>query len=141
LTTFILSNVNPKHPPHQLVLWYLLRSAQEHTRISNPVLPTWSQHLSFLETHPYFSWWLILDQAPRGYLGAAYQIVSETGATIGIRLFPAFNALFPAVLAQVRSRCKPGSHLMNVSERDQARQDQLSALGAVAIQRTYRLPD
>lgn len=52
------------------ILWELLKERPAEANISHQVMPTWEEHVSFVERYPYRVWYLI--KHGDDYVGATY---------------------------------------------------------------------
>lgn len=54
------------------VLWKLMEQRSPEVNISHKKMPTWEEHVSFVNSHPYESWHFIVAEEGDDKLGAIY---------------------------------------------------------------------
>lgn len=127
----------PRLVTAQTVLWDLLVTREPHVNISHKVMPTWQQHIAFIESKPYEAWYLIDD----GYFftGAIYL---SRQREVGLFLLPEHRGegLGKAALAELR-KLHPGRLLANASVRNLDSIAFFHKQGFTLLSVTMELPD
>lgn len=130
------------------VLWDLMHEVEPHQAISHVKMPSWEEHLSFVQRYPYRAWYLI--EAQGEFVG---HISVSRKYEIGIRLFKvhqgkghgkwaigeivrmwgkdAANAARPSV--------QRGALLANINPANEASIAVFTKLGFKHVQNTYAL--
>lgn len=129
------------------ILYDLLRERSEendpHINISHRALPSWAEHLAFIESTPYRFWYLIEDAGHIvGYVSASFS------NEIGIVLFARFRGVSYGrqAVAELIRRHRPlpaipavraGRWLANINPRNERSIRMFSSLGFEQVQVTY----
>lgn len=132
------------------LLWALMlvrsREEDQHTNISHREMPTYQAHREFVQSKPYYLWFLIF--AP-GELPIGSINVTERNE-IGIVLDPRYRGrgwgreavqhlmkIYPPLPAIPSKR--PGNFVANINPKNEASIRLFTSLGGVHIQNTYKL--
>ena len=75
-----------EHPDAARILYDLLAERPPEASISHKKMPTWEEHLAFIASDPYWSWYLIQNAA--GIVGCVYLSYQNE---IGISIFREFQ--------------------------------------------------
>ena len=145
------------HPEWAGVLYDLLRIRTEqdqHANISHQCMPTWDQHVAFMDRKPYYLWFIILTGEPdTAILDRPIGAISVTTRNeIGIMLHPTHRRrgharqaiehliqIYPPLPAIPGER--PGTFVANISPSNKTSIKLFTGLGAVHIQNTYQFQE
>lgn len=129
-----LTSVYERHDRHEL-LFRLLAERGEEVNISHKEMPSWEEHIKFVESHPYEAWYFICDPEP---VGACY-LTSHN--EIGVFVFAEHQkrGYARAAVKAIMKEHGPGRYLANVSPRNEASRFLFSGLGFKMLQHTYEL--
>ena len=124
-----------------LVLWTLLQERTPQQSISHKEMPEWSEHINFVNNHPYKAWYLICEHrcVPRMWkkLGAIYLTQQNE---IGIQIFNKHRGKgLGKEAVQQLMRLHPGPYLANINPNNDASIAFFKKMGFEHIQNTYRL--
>lgn len=135
-------------------LWELMRQRSQeddpHVNISHREMPSWEEHLNFVESRPYDRWWIIAASVPTGplpfenagTLSVTYQ--NEVGIVLArrwrgkgigkkaLQWLLANELPLPAVPAH-----RLGQFVANINPANERSIRLFTGLGAVHIQNTY----
>ncbi len=131
-----LQNVYER-PDRLLLLWSLLQERDEAINISHKAMPSWEEHVRFVESKPYQDWCFILNEWP---VGACY--LSKQNE-IGIFVFKVHQGHGHGKWAIEALMQKHGKkrYLANISPSNDRSAAMFRKLGFKQIQRTYeRVP-
>lgn len=122
-------------PEAALYLYALLVERPSEANISHRRLPTPAEHLAFVQSRPYFAWYIV-HEGPT-VIGAVYL---SKAREIGIFVLREHQGRgwAPKAIAALRKR-HPGKCLANVSPENGRSKALFEALGGRLIQQTYEL--
>lgn len=122
-----------KVPSAKRVLYELLKERTADQSISHKNLPTWEEHVSFFNSHPYHVWYLIEEN--RAWVGAIY-ITNQR--EVGLFIFNAFHRGGHGSQALCLLRQKhPGKLLANINPKNEESKRFFKKHGFRFIQETY----
>lgn len=119
------------------VLFMLLKARTAEQNISHKEMPTYEDHLAFVDSRPYTAWYLILNESNTD-VGACY--LSKQNE-IGVFIFKVFQGRGYATWAtQEIMRLHPRPrYLANINPANEAHTKMFTGLGFKHIQNTYEL--
>lgn len=109
--------------------------------ISHQSMPSFDEHKTFVQTHPYRAWYLVKREAQ--FIGTTYILSNNT---IGVHLDDEFVNELPSLLELIKKKHRPlkaiksvraGFFSMNVSPNNTSMIKILTDSGAKHIQNTY----
>jgi RimJ/RimL family protein N-acetyltransferase len=123
-----------ERPDRHSILLKLLYERDPSINISHKKLPTWEQHVQFVESHPYQAWYFI-GKEPKGACYLSHQ------NEIGIFLFGSHQGkgYGPQVIQALIEKHGPGRYLANVNPRNERSAEMFYRMGFTLIQHTYEL--
>lgn len=123
------------HPAGTQVLYDLLRERDETINISHKRMPSWDEHIRFVESAPYEAWYLICDPDPLGSIYLSRQ------NEIGVFVFKEYQGLGYGRRAIKALMEKHGKrrYLANINPRNERSANLFASLGFNLIQHTYEL--
>jgi RimJ/RimL family protein N-acetyltransferase len=129
-----LISVYERRDRHEL-LFRLLAERGDEVNISHKGMPTWEQHVKFVESHPYEAWYFICDPEP---VGACY-LTSHN--EIGVFVFSENQkrGYARSAVKAIIEQHGPGRYLANVSPLNEASRFLFGGLGFKMLQHTYEL--
>ena len=144
MTELHLSSVYtpPKPPSERLALLYsLLQEREPHESISHKEMPTWTEHVAFVESRPYLAWYLMFWRRGDTNLNPG-SIYLTREREVGIAVFRAYQGMGfgRAAFAELR-RLHPGRILANVNPANERSIRFFKNHGARLIQHTYLLEE
>lgn len=129
------------------ILWDLMHEVELHQAISHVTMPTWEEHLSFVQRYPFRIWYLI--EAEGIFVG--YISLSRHNE-IGLRLFREHQRkghgswavrelirMWAGDLAKPRAGLQRGGFLANINPANEASLKLFASLGFKHVQNTYAL--
>lgn len=121
-------------PLADVYLWQLLLERDENINISHKKMPTYKNHLKFIQSEPYMYWYLIKDE---DFVGSVY-LTNER--EIGIFLFKEFqgNRYATKAIKELKKLHK-GKFLANINPENTKSIGLFKGLGFRHIQNTYQL--
>lgn len=126
-----------REPRAAQILYDLLRERTPEQSISHRKMPTYEEHLKFVESRPYQHWYLI--QCNGEFVGSIYLTKQRE---IGIFIFRAHQGKGYAQRAvQHMRKTYPGRMLANVNPANVASQKLFERLGSKVIQWTFEIPE
>lgn len=148
---FDLALESTKHPAK--VLWDLLDQRSPENNISHRQMPSWDEHVAFVQGHPYEAWYLIVDvirdrRAPAyspEVIGAIYLSKpgspSVPGNEIGIDIFKEYQGKGYGTQAVKLLMEMHGErrYIANTSPTNEASQALFKSLGFKLVQHTFAL--
>lgn len=122
-------------PDAVLHLWMLLKERTPEQSISHRVMPTWDDHVEFVESHPYQFWALIENDIE--VVGACY--LSKQNE-IGISIYAEHrgNGYGPRAVKALMQMMGPRDYLANVNPENDASARMFEDMGFSICQHTYR---
>jgi RimJ/RimL family protein N-acetyltransferase len=115
------------------VLYALLKEREPEINISHKAMPTWEEHLAFIDSHPYAVWNLI--RAEGEWVGSIYLTKARE---IGIFIFKDRQGNgYGKEAVQLLKAKYPGRMLANIAPGNIKSQSVFEMLGAKRIQVTY----
>lgn len=101
--------------------------------ISHRAMPSWSDHIKFMESKPYEAWYIIGDDYGVCYLSKQNEI--------GVFLFREFRGMGygPRAIKALMAKHGPRRYLANVNPRNEASATVFRNLGFKLVQHTYEL--
>lgn len=117
------------------VLYDLLKERKDWQNISHKAMPTWEDHVRFIESRPYAHWYLVEHEGE--FVGAIY--ISKQ-RELGRFLFERFTGkgLMHEAFKILRNR-HPGKFIGNVSPLNRPAQKQVEKEGWKLVQYVYVL--
>lgn len=119
------------------VLLNLLATRKPRQAISHKAMPSWEQHVEFVDSRPFAAWYFIEDADDKAcrYVGACYL---TTRREVGLFLFPSRQGKGwgRRALEELR-RLHPGPLLANIAPRNTESADFFMDAGFRKIQETY----
>jgi RimJ/RimL family protein N-acetyltransferase len=99
-------------------------------------MPSWEQHIRFIQSNPYEAWWLIEEAA--GIVGAIY--LTRLGE-IGVSIFEKYRGkgFGKAAVLDVMYRYPKRRLLANVNPQNDVSAKMWESLGGKCIQKTYEI--
>lgn len=122
-------------PLSRKILYDLLAEREPHQSISHRSMPTWEDHVAFVDSAPYHAWFLIEWD---GYLGSIYLTHNDE---IGVSLFGKHRGqgyAAKAILLLMRKYPRK-RYLANINPANEASIRMFERLGFRHIQNTYEL--
>ncbi len=119
-------------------LYQLLAEREDYESISHVGMPTWQQHMTFIERHPYKFWGLIV-QGEGNLVGSIYLTFSNE---IGISISKKHRRLgyARAAIKKLMDNNKDETFFVaNINPRNQKSIDLFDRLGFRLIQQTYKI--
>jgi RimJ/RimL family protein N-acetyltransferase len=116
------------------ILYALLRERQPHQNINHKRMPSWDEHVAFVQSKPYQAWYLIEHDG---------EIAGSTCLTaaneIGVFLFPAFQGkgLGPSAVTLLMSMHPAKRFVAHINPANQASIEMFERLGFRHVQNTY----
>lgn len=122
-----------ERPDRALVLHQLLEERDPSANISHKAMPSWDEHVRFVESKPYQSWYFIEDEV---IVGACYLSKQDE---IGVFVFKAYQGKNYGTWAIEALMLKHGKrrYLANISPRNERSVEVFRNLGFKHIQNTY----
>lgn len=123
-----------ERPDRALVLHQLLEEREPTANISHKAMPSWDEHVRFVESRPYQAWYFIMDGEETK--GACYLSKHDE---IGVFVFKAHQGKNYGPWAIEALMLKHGKrrYLANVSPRNERSAEIFRNLGFKPIQVTY----
>lgn len=117
------------------MLYDLLAQRRAHENISHRVMPSWTDHVAFVDSHPYEGWWFIKDGDLR--VGAAYL---SKNREVGLFLWPQYRGKGYGgwALKEIMGRY-PGRLLANINPTNDRSIEFFKRHGFEQLQVTYEL--
>jgi len=123
--------------PHLDLLYQLLKERPEKACISHNVMPSYSEHVRFVQSNPYRKWFIIDSD---GYAGAVYVTHNDE---IGVGILKDFQRMGLGLesIDMIMTEVIPnsGHFLANINPCNGASIRLFEGLGFSHIQNTYRL--
>lgn len=118
-----------------LPLYELLEDRPEEANISHREMPTWDEHISFIESRPYEAWYLIVGEVP-DILGTVYLTKNDE---IGISLFSRYRGagLAKGAISLLMEKHPRDRYLANINPRNAHSIRMFESMGFRHIQNTY----
>ena len=131
-----LSSIYEKQDRHR-VLYNLLKERDAVTNISHRKLPSWDEHVQFVESHPYKAWYFI-QGATEEIIGSCY--LSHQNE-IGVFIFKSRQGKGDgqATIKALMNAHGPGRYLANINPHNERSLGVFAKLGFKKIQETYEL--
>lgn len=124
-----------KHKSSATLLYQLLQEREKHQCISHKELPSFINHLRFVDSKPYLAWYLV--ELRGTVIGATYLTRQRE---IGIFLFREHQMMgYGAKAVQLLMDAHPGSFLANIAPSNPGSSEFFENLGFKLIQHTYEL--
>ena len=122
-----------ERPDRALVLHQLLEEREPEANISHKAMPTWDEHVRFVESRPYEAWYFIEDE---GIVGACYLSKQDE---IGVFVFKEHQGkgYGPWAIEAIMLKHGKRRYLANVSPRNTRSAEIFRNLGFKQIQATY----
>ena len=119
----------------------LLAERTPEESISHKKMPSYFEHIQFVDSKPYKAWYLVIEES-EGYVGAVY--LSRQNE-IGVGIFKAHRGkgYGEAAVKELMRRCplpEGERYLANVNPDNEVSQAMFEKLGAKVIQYTYEVP-
>lgn len=118
------------------LLWLLLAEREPHQNISHRKMPTWPEHVAFIQSRPYPHWYLI-DVGADMAAGAVY-LTDRREVGVGILRRFRGRGLGKAAVSDI-VRLHPGPLLANINPQNASSIALFHDLGFKLVQQTYRL--
>ncbi len=124
--------INNEITKKNLEFLYELLKARKHS-ISHIEIPSFAEHSSFVENHPYYKWFIVENQS--SLIGSIY---IHNDNSIGIDMLDQFEIFIPDVLKFLEQKYKPLPYIksvrsknffLNLSPQNKKLQDLLISLG------------
>ena len=113
----VYEDAGPFYLANVLHLYSLLRERQPHESISHRAMPSFSEHVKFVESRPYAKWFIVEDSEQR--CGAVYLTRNrEVGIAIG-KLYRG-RGLGSLALTAFMRKAGPGRVLANINPANEA---------------------
>jgi len=124
-----------ERPDRAQILFQLLEEREPDQNISHKAMPTWKEHLSFVESKPYKAWYFIEDE---GIVGACYLSKQDE---IGIFVFKAHQGknYGPLAVKAIMHEHGKRRYLANIAPGNERSRRIFRDLGFKHIQCTYEL--
>lgn len=134
-----LQPVEPQNRAHIQALYRLLKQRQPYQAISHKVMPTFEEHTAFVQSIPYFAWYLIYYgkclNGPADPIGSVYLTRSNE---IGIFLFRAYHGMgYGQEAVAELMKLHKGPYLANINPSNLASRRFFESLGFKPLQVTY----
>ena len=132
-------------PRPENVLWDLLLERPPEANISHKVMPTWQQHLAFIESKPYEAWYLIELLLGITEIGYTYRFIGAIYLTkqddIGLAISEAWQhqGHGTAAVQQLKTLHPRPRYFANVAPANLASQQFWLKQGFKPLQVTYEL--
>ncbi|CAB5221003.1 GNAT domain containing protein [uncultured Caudovirales phage] len=124
-----------KHKNSAELLYQLLQEREQHQCISHKELPSFINHLRFVDSRPYLAWYLV--ELRGTVIGATYLTKQRE---IGIFLFTQHQMMgYGAKAVQLLMQTHPGMFLANIAPTNPGSAEFFKNLGFKHIQNTYQL--
>ena len=124
-----------KHKNSAELLYQLLQEREQHQCISHKELPSFINHLRFVDSRPYLAWYLV--ELRGTVIGATYLTRQRE---IGIFLFRKHQGKsLGAKAVQLLMDAHPGKFLANIAPTNPGSSEFFENLGFKLIQHTYEL--
>lgn len=125
-----------ERPDRYSLLWTLLLERDEWMNISHKEMPTWEQHVAFVDNPPYEAWYFITRDME--IVGSVYLTKQNE---IGIHLFRAFRGerIGPKAVCLLIDKHGRRKYLANIAPNNAGSAVMFQNLGFRLIQRTYAL--
>ena len=122
-----------ERPDRALVLHQLLEEREPEANISHKAMPSWAEHVRFVESKPYAAWYFIEHE---GIVGACYLSKQDE---IGVFVFKAHQGknYGPWAIEAIMLKHGKRRYLANVSPRNERSSEIFRNLGFKPIQVTY----
>lgn len=122
-----------ERPDRALVLYQLLEERDPSANISHKAMPSWEDHVRFVESKPYEAWYFIENAT---IAGACY--LSRQNE-IGVAVFKAHqgNGYGPWAVQALMLKHGRRRYLANVSPHNERSAEMFEGLGFTHIQNTY----
>jgi RimJ/RimL family protein N-acetyltransferase len=129
-----LTSIYDRADRHDL-LYRLLAERGDEVSISHKEMPSFDEHVTFVELQPYEAWYFICDPDP---VGACYLSRQDE---IGVFVFGEHQkkGYARAAVKAIMQRHGPRRYLANVNPRNEASRFLFTGLGFKMIQHTYEL--
>ena len=119
----------------------LLAERSPEESISHKKMPSYFEHIQFVDSKPYKAWYLVIEES-EGYVGAVY--LSRQNE-IGVGIFKAHRGkgYGEAAVKELMRRCpltEGDRYLANVNPSNDVSRAMFEKLGAKVIQYTYEVP-
>lgn len=119
----------------------LLAERSPEESISHKKMPSYFEHIQFVDSKPYKAWYLVIEES-EGYVGAVY--LSRQNE-IGVGIFKAHRGkgYGEAAVKELMRRCplpEGERYLANVNPDNDVSRAMFEKLGAKVIQYTYEVP-
>lgn len=123
-----------ERPDRASLLYVLLGERDETVNISHRAMPSWDEHVRFVESKPYAAWYFIVDGSL--VLGACYLSKQDE---IGIWIYRAHQGrgLGPEAVKLLMEQHGPRRYLANVNPRNDRSAAMFMNLGFRLCQHTY----
>ena len=124
--------INNEITKKNLEFLYELLKARKHS-ISHKEIPSFDEHSSFVENHPYYKWFIVEKQS--SLIGSIY---IHNDNSIGIDILDQFEIFIPDVLKFLEQKYRPLPYIksvrsknffLNLSPQNKELQDLLISLG------------
>ncbi len=117
------------------LLYDLLKERTVLVNISHKVMPSWPDHMKFVESRPYKAWYFICDPL---VVGACY--LSKLNE-IGVFIFKEcqYKGYGTAAVTKLMDLHGPGRYLANINGRNEPSKRMFARLGFIPIQETFAL--
>jgi RimJ/RimL family protein N-acetyltransferase len=116
-------------------LYDLLDQREPHENISHRTMPSWAEHVAFVDLDPYEAWFFIMDGAER--VGAIYLTKQRE---VGIFLWPEYQGKgYGAWALKELGARYPGPLLANIAPTNERSAAFFARQGFELVQHTYRL--
>lgn len=134
-TNLTLTSVYSR-PDRAIILWELLKERDASVNISHKQMPTWDEHVRFVESKPYEAWYFIQDGTR--IVGSCY--LSKRNE-IGIQVFKAHQGKGYATASLQRLMKRHGTinYLANVNPANSRSAALFQKLGFNLVQHTYEM--
>lgn len=123
-----------ERPDRALVLHQLLEERGDETNISHKAMPSWDEHVRFVESKPYQAWYFIVDDGQT--VGACYLSKQDE---IGVFVFKQYQGrgYGPWAIDAIMLKHGKRRYLANVSPRNTKSAEVFRNMGFKHIQNTY----
>jgi RimJ/RimL family protein N-acetyltransferase len=123
-----------ERPDRALVLHQLLEERDESANISHKAMPSWDDHVRFVESKPYQAWYFIVDHGAT--VGACYLSRQDE---IGVAVFKEYQGknYGPWAIEALMLNHGKRRYLANVSPRNERSLEVFRNLGFKPIQITH----
>ena len=123
------------HKSSATLLYLLLQEREQHQCISHKQLPSFIDHLRFVDSKPYLAWYLVEQRGT--VIGATYLTRQRE---IGIFLFKEHQMMgYGAKAIELLMEAHPGRFLANIAPTNPGSSEFFKNLGFKLIQHTYEL--